>query len=266
MFAPLHFMASPKPVAQRALTELVERYGQANLTDAACVVVVGGDGTTLTALQAVLATPGIPVFSMRAPGSVGALGNALHLSGLIERLSACSRIAIRPLKFEARGVDGEIVSGIAVNEVTIIRRRFQATRMRVHAGGETADLFGDGLVVASSIGSTGYCRSLGGPRLPLDADMMALAGIAIRAPGEGYQMVVSGDTVVRIEIADPILRSVRIETTHTSLVRDVSEVIVRSCRGLSVTLLLEPGNDAIPMGSMPLMALAGTRPRTHDAE
>jgi NAD+ kinase len=265
MFAPLHFMASPKPVAQRALTELVERYGQADLADAACVVAVGGDGTTLKALHAVLAAPSIPVFSMRTPGSVGALGNALFLSSLLERLSTCRRIAIRPLQFEARATDGEIASGIAVNEIAIIRRRFQAVRMRVHIGSETADLFGDGLVVASPIGSSGYCRSLGGPRVPLGADMMVLAGIAIRAPADGYRIVVSGDTVVRIEIADPVFRPLRIET-HTAVVRDVSELIVRSCRGLAVTLLLEPGNDTIPMGSAPLVTLAGMTPRTHDAE
>jgi NAD+ kinase len=264
MPVPLHFMASPKPVAQRAVTELIERYGQTDLAGAACVVVVGGDGTTLKALQAVLATPGIPVFSMRAPGSVAALGNALQLGDLIERLSICSRVTIRPLHFEAKSVDGKITSGVAINEVAIIRRRFQAARMRVHAGAEGADIFGDGLVVASPIGSTGYCRSLGGPRLPLDADMMALAGIAVRSPGEGYRMVVPGDTVVRVEIADPIFRPVRIETI-ASIVRDVSEIIVRSCRRVSVTLLFEPGNDAIPMGSAPLMALVGT-PRDDDAE
>lgn len=258
MPVPLHFVASPKPLAQMALTSLVERYGQADLANAACVVVVGGDGTTLKALHAVLATPGVPVFSMRAPGSVGALGNAFWLDNLVERLSACRRIPIRPLRFEATKADGEIVSGTAINEVAIIRRRFQAARMRVRLGAETTSLFGDGLVVASPIGSTGYCRALGGARLSLDADMMALAGIALRLPSEGYQTVISGQASVWIEIVDPAFRPVLVET-HSAIVRDVCQLVVRNCHEFSATLLID-SNDVIPMGSAPVATLAGTAP------
>lgn len=253
--SPLHFVASPKPPARMIVAELVERYGQADLASAACVVAVGGDGTTLKALQAVLATPHIPVFSMRTPGSAGALGNELAIDGLIERLPRCRQVAIRPLRFEARRIDDTIAAGVAINEVAVVRRRFQATRLKLQAGSETHEIFGDGVVVASPIGSTGYCRSLGGPRLPLGADMLALAGIAIRKPAEGFRMAIPGGCTVRIGVTDPVCRPVRIETNSASM-DDVCEVTVRSCRDLSVTLLLE-SDDSAAMDSEPSVAFAG---------
>lgn len=236
---PLHFMASAKPLAQKIVTKLVGRHGQAELASAICVVAVGGDGTTLKALQAVLATPHIPVFSMRTPGSVGALGNELALDGLIERLAKCKRIAIRPLQFEAELTDGSRAAGMTINEVVVIRQNFQAARLRLDVDSEADDIFGDGVLVASPIGSTGYCRSLGGPRLPLEADMIALAGIAVRRPAEGLLVAVPGDCTVRLRVTDPVYRPVRIETS-SAIMRDVSEVTVRSRRNLSITLLLEP--------------------------
>lgn len=250
----LHFMASPKPRAQAIVAELVGRYGQAQAANATCVVAVGGDGTTLKALQAVLATPHIPVFSLRTPGSVGALGNELALDGLIERLPRCKRIAIRPLGFEAERVDGSRAKGMTINEVVVIRQKFQAARLQVTVGSETNDIFGDGLIVATPIGSTGYCQSLGGPRLSLGADMIALAGIAVRRPAEGFRMAVSGDRTVRLRVTDPVYRPVRIETS-SAIIGDVSEVAVHSCRDLSITLLLESGEPI----AAPCAALASTR-------
>lgn len=261
---PLHFVASLKPLAQAIVTELVERYGQTELAHAACVIAIGGDGTTLNALQTVLAMPRIPVFSMRIPGSVGALGNTLALDGLGERLARCRRIAIRPLRFEARHADGSVTAGIAINEVALVRRRFQATRLRIQIGSETEDIFGDGVVVASPIGSTGYCRSLGGPRLSLDTDMIALAGIAIRSPAGGFHLAAPGGTVVHLEVTDPTFRPARIET-NSAIVRDICEVIVQSCRDLSLTLLLEPG-DSIAMAPAVAIALGRAFPPAQDAE
>lgn len=233
MRVPLHFIAAPKPPAQKAAAELIDRYGQTDLADAICVIAIGGDGTTLNALQAVLATPHVPVCSMRTPNSVGALGNPLAFEKLTERLAASHRIAIKPLQFEAKTAEGKVATGAAINEVAIARFRFQATRLLVHVGTELADLFGDGLVIASAIGSRGYCRALGGPRLPLDAEMLSL-----RQPAEGFHLAVPGHMPIRVSIADPLFRPARIEA-HAAVVSNVREVIVKGCCQPTLTLLLE---------------------------
>lgn len=263
MSAPFHFIGSQRPLAQALVADLVDRYGQADLEDAVCVVAVGGDGTTLKALQAIMATPHIPVFSMRVPGSVGALGNRLAREGLTERIPACRRISLNPLQFESTHLDGSVTTGLAINEVAVVRRKFQATRVRLQIGARIDELFGDGVVVASPIGSTGYCSALGGPRLPVDSGMLAIAGIAVRMPAEGYRMAAPAGTVVRIEIVDPVLRPARQETCSAAE-QDLCDVTVWSCNELSLTLLHEPG-DFIPMGPIPVMALASASVEPRDA-
>jgi NAD+ kinase len=236
--AAIHFIAAPKPIARRAAAELIDRHGQADLEKASYVVAIGGDGTTLNALRTVITVPQVPVFSMRTPGSVGALGNPLALDDLLRRLAASRRVAIRPLRFEARTGNDKVVTGVAINEVAIVRSRFQAARLHVSMDADDVDLFGDGLVVASAVGSTGYCRSLGGPCLPLEADMLALAGIAVRQPREGLHVALPSQSLVRVEVIDPLFRPVQVET-HTTLVRDVCEIVVKgSCKPV-LTLLLE---------------------------
>jgi NAD+ kinase len=235
---PIHFIAAQKPSARSIAAELIDRHGQADLGDASCVVAIGGDGTTLNALQAVLACPRIPVFSIRTPGSVGALGNRPSSDDLVGRLSASRRITIRPLKFEARTGDDRTWTGLAINEVAIIRSKFQAIRLRMRTRTSITDLFGDGLVIASAIGSTGYCRALGGPCLPYEAEMLALAGVAIRQPAEGVHLVVPSRDIIRLEVTDPAFRPALVET-HTMRLPDVRELIVKADSETSLTLLLE---------------------------
>lgn len=241
---PIHFIAAQKPRAQSVAAELISRYGQATLSNASYMVAIGGDGTTLNALQAALAHPHIPVFSMRTPGSVGALGNSLGVENLAGRLAASRRVFIRPLHFEVETGDDKISTGIAINEVTLIRSRFQATRLRARIGRTTTDLFGDGVVIASAIGSTGYCRALGGPCLPYEAEMLAVTGIAIRRPAEGLHLAVPGRDVIRLEVRDPVFRPAHVETS-TMHIPNVFKLVVRGCSEPTLTLLMERDEDRL---------------------
>jgi NAD+ kinase len=87
----IHFMGSAKPAAQQAV------HGQSEIAAASYVVTVGGDGTALRALHALLPMREKAVFAMRLPDSVGALGNPFHLENLAERLRATRRTSIRLL-------------------------------------------------------------------------------------------------------------------------------------------------------------------------
>ena len=67
----IHFTGSAKPTAQHIVQQLIDRYGQNDLANAAYVVAIGGDGTALNALRSVMAMPGTAMFAMRLPDSVG---------------------------------------------------------------------------------------------------------------------------------------------------------------------------------------------------
>src|ERR1051326_9333669 len=131
----IHFTGSPKPEAQRAVQELISRYGQCDIIAADYVVAIGGDGTTLNTLQAVRAGVGVPTFAMRLPGSTGALGNPFALAHLDQRLKSARRIFIHPLRAETTTLDGKIVTCFGINEIVVSRARLQAAKLDITLNG-----------------------------------------------------------------------------------------------------------------------------------
>lgn len=236
----IHFMCSGKPAAQLALRQLIERYGQNDITKASYVVAIGGDGTALKALHAMLPTAGKPVFAMRLPESVGALGNTFRLSDLPERMRSARSISMRPLKAEVERVTGDIVAVFGINEIVVTRQRLQAAKLHVRTGEtETSrKVTGDGLLVATPIGSTGYNRSAGGPILPLGSRLLALTKIAIHEPSDWSNTVLNDQVIIDIEVEDPTYRPVRVET-NIHEVLEISRVKISSSYDHALTLLLE---------------------------
>jgi NAD+ kinase len=236
----IHFLGSSKPAAQHALQQLIDCYGQCDIAAANCVVAIGGDGTALRALQAAFLTTGKPVFAMRLPGSVGALGNAFELAKLDERLQAARRISIRPLKAEATLVTGGAVTAFGINEIVVSRQALQAAKLCVKTDGMYGyrEVVGDGLLVATPVGSTGYNRSAGGPALPLDFQLVALTGIAVHRPSEWSNLVLSNQLTIEVEVTDPAYRAVRLETNFQEIPK-ISRVKISSAREYCLTMLLE---------------------------
>jgi len=218
----IYFMGSAKPTARRTVQQLIEIYGQSDLAEAAYVVAIGGDGTTLKALHSVLAMAGTPVFAMRLPESVGALGNVLSLTDLPDRLKSARRVPIRPLKAEIERVTGDATAAFGFNEIVVTRQRLQSAKLnvRIDEAGLLRKFTGDGLLVATPIGSAGYNRSAGGSILPLDSGLMTLTGIAVHVPSEWTNSILSDGSTVDIEVIDPVNRPVRVETSF----REVTEI------------------------------------------
>jgi NAD+ kinase len=235
-----HFLGSKKPAARDAVQQLIDRYGQSDIAAANYVVAIGGDGTTLKALDAVRPMSGKPVFAMRLPDSVGALGNPFKLQNLVGRLEAARRISIRPLVAETTTVSDRTVKAFGINEIAVSRERLQAAKLRVRVGKENRwlDLVGDGLLIATPIGSTGYNRSAGGSTLPLTSNLLALTGVAVHRPSDWSNTVLDDQAIVDIEVIDSQYRPVRVETSFQE-VRQVHRIKISCDRDSLLTLLLE---------------------------
>ena len=82
----IHFLANETAAAQESLAALINRYGQAQISEASVVVALGGEGFMLTTLYATQELE-IPVYGMNR-GSVGFLMNAYSEDALLERLNA----------------------------------------------------------------------------------------------------------------------------------------------------------------------------------
>ncbi|MEM6438109.1 MAG: NAD kinase [Pseudomonadota bacterium] len=242
MWSPrLHFACSPAPKAQEAMARLTERYGQAPPGEADVVVALGGDGLMLQTLQSERMRS-LPVYGMHR-GTVGFLMNDYDEEGLPERIAQAERARINPLRMTATCRDGETVTARAINEVSLLRERHQAAKIRILVDGKPRmeDLVCDGVMIATPAGSTAYNYSAHGPILPIGAEVLALTPVSAFRPRRWRGALLPAYARVALEVLDAEHRPVS-ATADNQEVRHVSRVEVALDRGISHTLLFDPGH------------------------
>jgi NAD+ kinase len=135
---------------------------EGDAADCDLIVSIGGDGTTLAALRAG-AVADRPVLGI-ACGSLGALAN-VTVSDAPRALHRFSHGDWRPRRFPALSVarpDGETL--FALNDLAVVRGGGGQVRLTALVDGTLfARLAGDGAVVSTPIGTSGYAISAGGP-------------------------------------------------------------------------------------------------------
>jgi NAD+ kinase len=236
------FVASKTGEAQAALVSLRERYAEAPLDKAAIIVALGGDGFMLRTLHRHMAV-NRPVYGMKL-GTVGFLMNQFHSDNLLERLSRAHPTTLKPLVMQAVSESGNTVTSLAFNEVSLLRQTKQAAHIRVSLNGvaKIEELMCDGILVATSAGSTAYNLSAHGPILPLGADVLAMTPISPFRPRRWRGAILRAGTEVKFEILDPYKRPVS-ATSDSNEVRDVVEVTISESREQTVTLLFDPEHN-----------------------
>ena len=240
-FERIHFRASDAPDAQAALAALTGRYGQQPPTAAQVVVALGGDGFMLHTLHDTMHL-GLPVYGMNR-GTVGFLMNDYAEEGLSERLARAERYVIHPLKMSATTVHGLTTEALAINEVSLIRSTYQASRLRVSVDGRERMpmLIADGLIVATPAGSTAYNLSAHGPILPIEAEMMALTPLAAFRPRRWRGAILPRTARVEIEVLDSAKRPV-LAVADSTEVRQVARVEVGFHSAVEIALLFDDGH------------------------
>jgi len=178
----IHFLADKKKGALPAWLRCVQRYGQAPLTEADFVVVLGGDGFMLKTLHALL-NYRIPVFGLNL-GHVGYLLNRFSVDNLPKRIEQAEKKEIVPLRISASTKDGQEHELYAFNEAVVLRSSAQAARLETVMFDFQAKkkvtlqtLLGDGLIVATPMGSHGYYASASGQPLGNQQNVMAVQSI-----------------------------------------------------------------------------------------
>jgi NAD+ kinase len=211
-----------KPIDESAVDrvrELVARHGvlsgERESTDepiedgdgADLVVVLGGDGTLLSQLKRVMDLD-LPVLGVNL-GSLGFLAEfdlealEAQAAGLFgdEPLACHLR---RPLTAELRerhtGVKHE---DVAFNDASVTNgASFRMVKIELVIDGErTAEVRGDGLIVATPTGSTAYSVSAGGPVVAPDVDALSVTPIAAHSLAF-RPLVVSGETEIELRVVD----------------------------------------------------------------
>ncbi|MGH8183370.1 MAG: NAD kinase [Rhodanobacteraceae bacterium] len=235
----LAFVASGSDKARAACDELQARYGAAAPEDADVIVALGGDGFMLRTLHAQLGR-GLPVYGMKL-GRVGFLMNRYVPDELPARIAAAHPAVLHPLEMRVVQHDGNEVTALAFNEISLLRQTNQAAHVEVALNDEVklANLICDGLLVSTPAGSTAYNLSAHGPILPLDANVLALTPISPFRPRRWRGALLPVATRIGLRTLEPGHRPVS-ATADFLEVRDAANIRVREARERAITLLFDP--------------------------
>lgn len=163
-----------------------------------CVIVLGGDGTLLHAVQN-LAERGIPILGINL-GTLGFLTEVepSELKESIRRLIADDYMIEEHtmLKAEAGGSISHVL-----NDVVISRSGFsRLIRLKLFINGMPLQVYtGDGLLISTPTGSTAYNLSAGGPVVAPGVDMFVITPICPHSLSE-RSLVISADDRIEIEV------------------------------------------------------------------
>ena len=165
---------------KRGSAELMENF--TDITDlpkdADCVMVLGGDGTIIQAARE-LAETGVPILGVNL-GTVGFLAEVelVHIYKAIDAVMA-GRYKLEK-RFMLKGSvikDAKIVyEANALNDIVVARGNLvRAISTTVYIDGNpVSSLHGDGIIVTTPTGSTGYNLSAGGTIILPDAEVFGI--------------------------------------------------------------------------------------------
>lgn len=241
MTGKIAFSASAAETAQRGLAMLKARYGDCPMDRADVIVALGGDGFMLQTLHATQEYSA-PVYGMNR-GTVGFLMNAYQEDDLPARVANAEEAVINPLRMRACCIDGSERSGLAINEVSLLRAGPQAAKLRISVDGRVRmeELVCDGALLATPAGSTAYNYSSHGPILPIDAEVLALTALNAYRPRRWRGALLPKQAMVSFEVLEPEKRPVMADADSRSFDR-VTRVDISSESEIAHRLLFDPGH------------------------
>jgi NAD+ kinase len=186
--------------------DLVERVSEQEIAQRAdLVIAIGGDGTLLYAARLV-AQRDVPLIGINR-GRLGFLTDVLPKDMLASVDAAlegrCERDERALLEARIVGNGAVRTRALALNDVVL--QKWETGRMldfETWIDGVYVNTHGgDGLVVASSTGSTAYALSCGGPIVAPQLDVLVLAPICPHTLSD-RPIVVSGRSVISVKLID----------------------------------------------------------------
>jgi len=176
----------------------------ANILDQAeLVVVLGGDGTLISVARMV-GERGLPIFGVNL-GSLGFL-TEITLDEMFTALEKCLRrdynISVRTMlsvKVERNGdliSENRVLNDVVINKGALARIIDLETTVNDYY---LTTFRGDGLIVSTPTGSTGYSLSAGGPILHPELDSFVISPICPHTL-TNRPMVVRGDAKIRVAL------------------------------------------------------------------
>ena len=237
----IHCVVSDTLIKEGALRDIIARYGQVPPEDADVVVVWGGDGAMLQALHR-FRHLGKPFYGVHC-GTVGFLMNE-NRGSLYEKLAQAESTPVPLIAVEAWTLSGEKVVAQAINEVSVLRASRFAAKIRLSVNGlvRFSELICDGILLATSSGSTAYNLSVGGPILPLGSPLFALTPISLFRPRRWRGAILPETATVTWDVLAPESRPLHLVADDLE-VNHVTRVLLKKDISQPISLLFDPDHN-----------------------
>ena len=205
------------------------------------VIVIGGDGFMLQTLKKNKNTK--KSFYGINSGNYGFLMNKFSEKNLIKYISKSKSINISPLEMIANTGD-QIVKGLAINEVSILRQSRQAANLSIKNNSKNVikKLVSDGVLVSTPAGSTAYNLSVHGPILNLNSKKISIAPISAFRPRRWVGKIVGDKSKVIITNLDPKKRPVSAVADNFEI-RNIKKVTVKVQNKIKFNLLYDKNSS-----------------------
>lgn len=236
------YVAANTPKAQKMLNQVIAQYDFTDIErdpqqNIDILLVLGGDGFMLHSIHKHMYRK-IPIYGINC-GEIGFLLNTHHIQGnLIDVINNAYSTVLTPLKVQAIDYNGSTYCSIAINEASIFRRNHQAAFIKVDVNNVThiEKLIGDGVLIATSAGSSAYNFSAGGAILPINSGLIALTGINVFRPKHWRSAILPDDVTVNLEIMDLDRRPVMVTADYKEMY-DIRKIQISSDFDNQVILL-----------------------------
>jgi NAD+ kinase len=226
------------------------------LAEGDLIVTLGGDGTVLSALRAA-APLGVPVLGV-ACGSLGAL-TAVHADDLEKALDRVRADEWTARRLPALAIHpGESPAEWAINDFVVIRRGAGQVVLSLSVDDELyVRLAGDGLIIATPLGSSAYSMAAGGPVLAPGTQAVVCTPLAMHG-GSAPPLVVPAAAEARVEI-HPSFAGFDVQLDgHTS---PLQETEYRVSLDTEKVTLVAFGDDTKMLGGLRERGLIADSPR-----
>lgn len=202
------------------------------------VIAIGGDGLMLHLLHEFENNP-LPVYGINC-GTVGFLMNSFCEEDFLANLEKAQMATLHPLRMKVTDIASKQHLYLAINEVALLRQTNQIAKIQIEINGQerVSCLATDGVLVATSAGSTAYNLSAGGPIIPFGAKILALTPISPFRPRNWSGALLPANSKIKFTILEYEKRQVS-ATADSSEVRDVKEVEVYEDQSITFKLLFD---------------------------
>jgi NAD kinase len=194
----LLIVADERNPVSKEVASALGRYADSDRPD--LIVAVGGDGTMLHAIREHWRRR-VPFYGINT-GHLGFLLNDSRSADFLAKELVLYQMPL--LRVEVDPEQGETRSALAFNDAWVERVTGQTAWLRLSVNGQEqiAHLVADGVLMATSAGSTSYARAMGAVPIPLNTRALLLVGSNVLKPASWKLAVLPHDARVEVTTLD----------------------------------------------------------------